>query len=143
MSNPVVSGGTANIGKVLIVAGLIFVVWKVVRKHSNKKPYETIKRSKKQTWYNIHKAAFALATILGFVHFVAVEVDPKYLLSGWILGISMVIMFGQGIYLGFRSGWQPFTGAQDQQYKTMRIVKWILTPIMFLSMVWHFFPTAI
>ena len=143
MSNPLASTILANISKVLIVAGLIFVIWKIFRKRSRKKPYESIQNNKKLIFYNIHKAGFILATILGFVHFMIVEVNPIYNLSGWILGISMLVMSGQGIYLGFQSGWQPFTEDQDKKHKYMRISKWILTPIMFLSLVWHFFPNVI
>ena len=141
MSNPLASSILANIAKVLIVIGLVFMIWKIIKKQSKKRPYENSSSKAKKILYNLHKVGFILATILGFIHALLVDTDSTYLISGWILGGSMIIMSILGIYLGFQSKWQPFVEEQDQQYKIIRIIKWILTPIMFLALIWHFFPT--
>ncbi len=105
--------------------------------------YDELNPKHKLVLFNLHNVGFMIATILGFVHGFVVHEDPSYLVSGWIMGISMLLMSGLGVYLVFQSGWQPFKEEQDKKYKTLRISKWILTLIMLLSLVWHYFPELI
>ena len=140
MSNATVSIITAIISTVLLILGLIYVIWKIITKKSQKSDSVMPISKVKLILYNIHKSASALATILGFVHGFTVEaINQTYVITGWILGFSMIVMTGQGIFLGFQNGWQPFTEEKDQKFKFTRIIKWFLTLLMIITLVGHFF----
>ena len=140
MSNAAVSTITAILSTILLILGLIFLIWKIITKKTQKSDSTNPNSKAKLILYNIHKSASALATILGFVHgFTVATINQTYVITGWILGFSMIIMTGQGIFLGFQNGWQPFTEEKDQKFKFTRVIKWFLTLLMIVALVGHFF----
>jgi uncharacterized membrane protein len=127
----------ADISKILLVVGLIFAILKILNKTKKDKP--TFYEKAKVPLYNLHKVGSILATILAFIHgFTFTPIDPKYILSGWILGLSMVVLSILGIYLGFKSNWKPFDEVQNREFKNLRIIKWILTIIIIVFLAVHY-----
>lgn len=120
----------ADIAKILFVLGLVFLFAKALRK-SEAGYYKTT--------YNLHKAGAALATILGFIHgLTIVPLNQTYVLTGWILGITLLILFLLGVVMGFKSDWIPYNDEQNQRYKVMRIAKWALTILVIAALGAHY-----
>ncbi|WP_371802318.1 hypothetical protein [Candidatus Lokiarchaeum ossiferum] len=139
MSNSTVSTITATLSTILLIIGMIFVIRKIITKKTQKSNSELSAIKSKKILYNLHMSTTALATILGFVHGFTVEtINQTYVITGWILGFSMIVMTSQGIFLGFQNRWHPFSEEEDQKYKFSRIIKWILTFIMIIALVGHF-----
>ncbi len=120
----------ADIAKILFVLGLVFLFAKVLGKRE---------AGYYKTTYNLHKAGAALATILGFVHGLTITpLSQTYVLTGWLLGFALLALFILGVVMGFKSEWIPYDDEQNQNYKGMRIVKWILTVLVVVSLGAHY-----
>jgi hypothetical protein len=119
----------ADIAKILIVLGLIFIVVKALGKRPNY--YSKL--------YILHKAGPGLATVLAFVHgFTYVPISQTYIWTGWFLGLSLLALMFLGIFLGFRSNWIPFDAEKDKKYKTVRMLKWLLTIVVIIALATHY-----
>ncbi len=139
MANAQASTLTANIGLILLVLGIIYIFAKVLSKKGQEGDQKSLYQKVKIPLYNLHKSGTALATILGFVHGAIIEpISRSYAITGWILGLSMILMSILGIYMGFKSDWVPYTKSENKKYKSLRIAKWILTVIMITALLSHY-----
>lgn len=130
---------SVNLAKILLVVGMIYVVVKIITKVINNETFSALYERIKLPLYYLHKAGPVLATILGFIHgFVIVPLNQTYILTGWCLGICMIILSVLGIYLGFKNGWKPLDANQDSEWKKLRAIKWILTFCVFLLLFLHY-----
>ena len=143
MANPQASTITANISVILLVLGVIFIFAKVLSKGTNNADNKSLYDKLKVPLYNFHKSGTALATILGFVHGSLVEpISRAYVITGWTLGGSMLLMSVLGIYMGFKSDWVPYNESENKKFKTLRIVKWVLTLVMIGALPAHYLITG-
>ena len=137
-----VSEITAVISVFLLFIGLIFVVWKIANKKSQKKDGHSSARiySKiEKPFYILHLSASAIGSILSIVH--AVTAEPANVIckiSGWMVLITTHLMFIMGIILGFKNKMQPFGSELDTENKQARRIKWILTIIAIIALFVHF-----
>ncbi len=122
-----------NVAKVLFGIGVLFLFLKLFLT----KKEEKISKSLKLIIYNIHKASFILSTILGFIHgLTIIPINQTYVITGWLFGISTIILCVIGIRMGFKNKWTPYTKEERNKNKKVRSIKWILTilTIAFLGM---------
>ena len=120
----------ADIAKILFVLGLIFLFVKLLKK-KDAGYYNFI--------YNLHKAGPALATILGFAHGITITpLSTNYVWTGWFLGLVLVALLILGAVMGFKSEWIPYNDEQDQEYKLLRVAKWILTILLIVALGAHY-----
>ena len=120
----------ADIAKILFVLGLVFLFVKVLGNRDSGYYSAT---------YNLHKAGAALATLLAFLHGLTIApLSQTYLLTGWLLGFALLALLILGVKMGFNSTWVPYDDEQNQKYKGMRIVKWILTALVIVALGAHY-----
>jgi len=137
-----VSEITAVISVFLLFIGLIFVVWKIINKKSQKKDGHSSARiytKIEKPLYILHLSASAIGSILSIVH--AVTAEPANVIckiSGWMVLITTHLMFIMGIILGFKNKMQPFGSELDTENKQARRIKWILTIIAIIALFVHF-----
>jgi len=119
----------ADIAKILIVLGLIFIIVKGL--------------GKRPSYYNklyiLHKAGPGLGTILAFVHGLTyTPISQTYVWTGWFLGLSLLALMLIGIFLGFKSNWVPFDDDKNKEYRALRLLKWLLTVIVIIALASHY-----
>ncbi|MHA1618531.1 MAG: hypothetical protein ACTSVZ_04555 [Promethearchaeota archaeon] len=137
-----VSELTSMISAILLLLGLVFVVWKIIHKHSQKKGgHSSPKMYTKieKPLYILHLSASAIGTIVAIVH--AITAEPANIacrISGWVVLITTHIMFIMGIIMGLKSKMRPFGSELDAENKQARKIKWILTAIAILALFVHF-----
>jgi hypothetical protein len=127
-----------NISKVLLVLGTVFIITKLVNKQRGDKPDSFHNRNKKLL-YQLHVNGSKIGVILGFVH--GLTISPRasvYLLTGWFLGIVMLVLLGTGAYLSIKQKSRPMTAKDDEVWRTIRLLKWILTFILFPAIGIHY-----
>ncbi|MFX1238550.1 MAG: hypothetical protein ACFFAS_01950 [Promethearchaeota archaeon] len=113
-----------DIAKILFAVGLLSSVFKILFI----KKYNQITDSKKMIICNLHKASFALCIILGFIHgLTIVPVNQTYVLTGWLFGLTTIILMVLGVRMGFQNDWKPYNKEQNSQHGKIRLIKWILT----------------
>ncbi len=138
-----VSEITAFISVFLLMLGIIFVVWKVIHKQSEKKDHESSTRiyaKIKKPLYILHLSASAIGSIISIVHGITAEpVNLTCKISGDIVIVLTHIMFIMGIIMGVKNKMQPYGSELDTKYQKARIVKWILTGITIIALTVHFF----
>lgn len=119
----------ADIAKILVVLGLIFIIVKVLGKRPNY--YNKL--------YILHKAGPGLATVLAFVHGLTyVPISQTYVWSGWFLGLSLLALMFIGIFLGFQSNWIPFDDDKNREFRALRVLKWLLTGLVIIALASHY-----
>lgn len=136
-----VSEITSAISVLLLLLGFVFVVWKIINKQSQKKDGHSSARYVKieKPLYNLHLSASAIGSILAIVHGVTAEsVNILCKISGLISVITANVMVIMGIIMGLKSKMQPFSSELDAENKNVRMIKWILTGIMIISLIIHF-----
>ena len=137
-----VSEITAVISVLLLFIGLIFVVWKIINKKTQKKDGHSSARiytKIEKPLYILHLSASAIGSILSIIH--AVTAEPANVIckiSGWMVLITTHLMFIMGIILGFKNKMQPFGSELDTENKQARRIKWILTIIAIIALFVHF-----
>jgi len=137
-----VSEITAVISVFLLFIGLVFVVWKIINKKSQKKDVHSSARiytKIEKPFYILHLYASAIGSIISIVH--AVTAEPANIvckISGWIVLITTHLMFIIGIILGLKNKMQPFGSELDSENKQARRMKWILTVIAIITLFVHF-----
>ena len=133
---------TAFISVFLLFLGLIFVVWKMINKQSQKKEEHTSARVYKKIekpLYILHLSASAIGSILSIVHGVTAEpVNLVCKISGLILVITTHLMFIMGVIMGVKNKMEPYGSELDTENKKARIIKWILTGITIIALIVHF-----
>ena len=126
----------------LLFIGLIFVVWKIINKKSQKKDEHSSARiytKIEKPLYILHLTASAIGSILSIVH--AVTAEPANVIckiSGWMVLITLHLMSLMGFILGFKNKMQPFGSELDTENKQARRIKWILTIIAIIALFVHF-----
>ncbi|NHI93215.1 MAG: hypothetical protein EAX96_11990 [Candidatus Lokiarchaeota archaeon] len=126
-----------NLSKIFLVIGLVSIFLKIILVKRN---YDQISEKKKLIIYNIHKASFSLSTIFAFIHgFTFVPINRTYIITGWLFGIVMIVLFLIGIKLGFQNNWKPYNEEENSKYKKIRALKWILTLLLMIFLVMHYF----
>ncbi len=114
----------------LVVISLIFLPIKIFRKDLESSRYTIL--------YQVHANAPKLGTILAFVHGLTVAlVDPTRLLTGWGLGISLILLLVLGAFVSIKTKAQPLDDQGDTEWKTVRVVKWVLTVAALVLLVLH------
>ena len=89
--------------------------------------------------YNLHKAGPALATIVAFYHgLTIIPWTQNYVWTGWLLGIVMILLVAIGVIMGFKTEWVPYNDEQDQEFKGIRVVKWLLTLFLIVGVAIHY-----
>jgi hypothetical protein len=128
-----VSSIAALLSLVFFVLGLLFLPVKLLRKDIENSTYRIL--------YKLHLHAPKLATILALLHgFTVSPVVSAYLLSGWILGISLILMLAIGAFLTIKTGSEPLDDQGDVTWKNVRIFKYLLTIVAIISLVLHYIP---
>ncbi|MHA2424673.1 MAG: hypothetical protein ACXAEF_07780 [Candidatus Thorarchaeota archaeon] len=119
-----------EISGILLILGMIFVLAKVLGKRDG--GFYSI-------LYNLHKAGPALATILAFYHGLTITpLNLTYLETGWALGLLMISLVILGAVMGFKSEWIPYTKEQDNEFRILRVLKWILTILVVVALAAHY-----
>ncbi len=119
----------ADIAKILIVLGLIFIVVKGLGKRPGS--YNKL--------YILHKVGPGIATILAFIHgFTYVSISQNYVWTGWLLGLTLLALMSIGIFFGFKSNWVPFGAEENKRFRTLRILKWLLTVLLIIALAAHY-----
>lgn len=127
-----------NISNVFLVLGVVFVVSKYVNKRTEDKPNSFHNRYKRLL-YQLHINGSKIGVIVGFYH--GLTIDPKdqiYLLTGWLLGFVMLVLLGTGAYLSIKQNSQPMTVEDDETWRTIRLVKWFFTFLLFPAIGVHY-----
>ena len=127
---------------IFLALGLIFLLAKMIFKLTKKEVEGSFYGRIRTLLYNSHKATPVLATIFAFIHGIADMItgpaDSMYIITGWILGGSMILMSVMGIVMGFKNKWIPYDNEADKQNLIIRIVKWILTIVMIVFFIGHY-----
>ncbi len=134
-----ISSVSATVGKLSLVAGLLFVVLKIVYKRSNNERFRSFYEGRRTLLYQVHVNVSKLAVFLAFVHgFTVTPIDGTYNITGWLYGVSMVILLGLGAYLSIRNDAKPMDEERDRKWRTLRIAKWILTVLTVFVLLLHY-----
>jgi len=81
-----------------------------------------------------------VAVIFGFIHgIIRSPIDQIYTITGWLFGIVMVILTGLGAFLSIKTNSKPMTCEDDAKWRKIRVIKWILTVLVFPALALHYF----
>jgi len=128
-----------SLSKIFLVIGLVYVIQKVINKkwYQNTTPLFT---KRKQFWYNIHVNISKLSVLAAFAHGLTISpVNQKYLFTGWILGLLMIFLTLLGAFLSIKTSSKPMSQEEDLKWRSIRIIKWILTVTIFPLIALHYF----
>ncbi|MFX1507599.1 MAG: hypothetical protein ACFFDC_16055 [Promethearchaeota archaeon] len=138
----IISTIAVNLAKILVVIGVFCVVLKIINKSCRNQSYNAFYNKMQRPLYHIHVNATKFAIILGFIHgFTITPLDQSYILTGWVLGIVMILLLGFGAWMSIKNKSQPLGEAKDVEWRPIRITKWVLTLSVFLLLVLHYFPS--
>jgi uncharacterized BrkB/YihY/UPF0761 family membrane protein len=65
-------------------------------------------------------------------------IDQTYTITGWVLGIVMVLLMGLGVFLSVKTHSKPMDSQDDLKWRKIRIAKWILTLLVFVALALHY-----
>ena len=89
--------------------------------------------------YKIHVNAPKLTLILAFVHgFTRETINPINIPTGWTLGITLIILTTLGALLSIKNKSEPLDDSGDVEWKTVRIVKWLITVTFIVALSLHY-----
>ena len=126
-----VSSVAAVLALVFLVIGVVFLPLKLLRKDLESSNYKIL--------YRVHVNAPKLALILAFVHgFTRETINPANVPTGWTIGISLILLAVLGALVSFRNKSEPLDEQGDTEWRTVRIVKWILTVVIVLVIALHY-----
>ena len=130
-----------NICKIFLVLALFYPVYKILNKRKlvdgSNSGYHT--STTKRVLYQLHVNGSKVAVIFGFIHgIIRSPIDQTYLITGWLLGIVMVILMGMGAFLSIKNHSKPMNREDDVKWRKIRIIKWILTMLVFLILALHY-----
>ena len=130
---------TVVVCKILLVLGLLYPIYKML----NKKKWQDMSKPQsiiKSVLYQLHINGSKVGVIVGFIHgFIIVPLNQTYTITGWLLGIVMVALLLTGAFLSIKTKSKPMNREDDLKWKKMRISKWILTVLVFLTLALHYF----
>jgi hypothetical protein len=130
-----------NICKIFLVLVLFYPVYKILNKRklkdgSNSSHHTT---TTKRVLYQLHVNGSKVAVIFGFIHgIIRSPINQTYLITGWLLGIVMVILMGLGAFLSIKTHSKLMNREDDVKWRKIRIIKWILTVLVFLALALHY-----
>lgn len=128
----------ANISKVLLVLGTVFLVTKQINKRSGNNTDSFHKRHE-NILYQLHVNGKKIGILLGFVHGFTIESrNVSYIWTGRLLGAVMLVLLGTGAYLSIKQEAKMMTNEDDEVWRTIRVVKWIFTPLLFIAIGLHY-----
>ena len=108
----------------------------------NKRKWQDASRPQsitKRVLYQLHINGSKVAVILGFIHgLIIAPLNQTYTITGWLLGIVMVALLVTGAFLSIKTKSKPMNREDDSKWKKMRISKWILTVLVFLTLALHY-----
>lgn len=143
IENELVSLVTAYLAKIFLVVGLIFLGLKILHKRINNQRLNSFYEGAEKPLYLLHINATKFATILAFVHgFTAGPSSDSYLITGWILGIAMVLLLVLGAWMSIKNKSQPMNEFRDSDWRAVRIIKWLLTGLVILALASHYLWTS-
>jgi len=129
---------TVNVCKIFLVLALLYPIYKIV----NKKKWEAASAPPsivKRVLYQLHINGSKVAVIVGFIHGILIApLNQTYTITGWLLGIVMVALLGTGAFLSIKTKSKPMNREDDLKWKKIRISKWILTVLVFLTLALHY-----
>ena len=129
----------ATIAKISLVLGFVFVVLKIMYKRSQNQKYRAFYEQRRSLLYQVHVNVSKLAVFSAFIHgFIVTQMDQIYSITGWLLGVAMVILLGLGAFLSIKNDSKPMDEESDQKWKTIRIVKWIFTVAVVIFLLLHY-----
>ena len=138
----IISTITVNLAKILVVIGVFCVILKIINKTIGNHSYNAFYTKIQRPLYHIHVNATKFAIILGFVHgFTVIPLDVSYIITGWALGIVMILLLGFGVWMSIKTKSQPLSVDKDLEWRPIRITKWGLTLSVFFLLFLHFFPS--
>jgi membrane protease YdiL (CAAX protease family) len=108
-----------------LVLALIFVVGKIAgtKKGNQVSYYEKSKRP----LYVLHIVGGALATIFIFTYQGMISPTVMQIVADGILGIALLVLLIGGIIFIIKTHFKPMDEAQNQKFKSLRVVMWIFT----------------
>jgi uncharacterized protein YneF (UPF0154 family) len=128
----------ANVSKVLLVLGTVFLVTKQVNKRSGDNPRSLHNRFK-VLLYQLHVNGKKIGILLGFVHGFTIEPrNVTYVWTGRLLGLCMLVLLGTGAYLSIKQQSSIMTPEDDETWRTIRLLKWMFTPLLFIEIGLHY-----
>jgi len=87
----------------------------------------------------VHVNVSKLAVFLAFVHgFTVTPMDGTYSVTGWLNGVTMVVLLGLGAYLSIKNDAKPMDEEGDVKWRTLRVVKWVLTVLAVFFLLLHY-----
>jgi hypothetical protein len=133
------SSTLATIAKLSLVLGSVFVVLKIVYKRTGNKRYRAFYERWGSPLYRVHVNVSKLAVFAAFIHgFTVKPADQIFSVTGWILGLSLVILLGTGAFLSIKNDSRPMDEEGDRRWRTIRMVKWILTAAVIPLLLLHY-----
>jgi len=80
-----------------------------------------------------------VAVIFGFLHgIIGSPVNLRYAITGWLFGVVMVTQMGLGTFLSIKTKSKPMNREDDVKWRRIRIIKWILTALVFPALALHY-----
>jgi hypothetical protein len=80
-----------------------------------------------------------IGILLGFLHGFTIEPrNATYIMTGRLLGLIMLVLLATGAYLSIKQKSREMTPEEDQTWRTIRLIKWIFTPILFIAIALHY-----
>jgi len=129
---------TLNTCKIFLVLSVVYPVYKILNKRKLREgsnSYSTTKR----VLYQLHVNGSKVAVIFGFIHGIIIsQIDQIYTITGWLFGILMVIQMGLGTFLSIKTKSKPMNREDNVKWRKIRIIKWILTMLVFLALALHY-----
>lgn len=129
---------TVNICKIFLVLSLFYPVYKILNKGKllgGSNSYGTTKR----VLYQLHVNGSKVAVIFAFIHGLIIPpIDQIYTITGWLLGIVMIILGALGAFLSIKTNSKPMSREDDAKWRKIRLIKWILTVLVFLVLALHY-----
>jgi hypothetical protein len=116
---------------VFLIIGVIFLPLKFLRRDQENSNYRLL--------YKVHVNAPKLSLILAFVHgFTRETVNPANIPTGWTIGITLLILAVLGALISIKTSSEPLDEQGDSEWRTVRIVKWIVTIVIIVVVAFHY-----
>ena len=129
---------TVNVCKILLVLALFYPIYKILNKRKLQDGSNSHSATKR-VLYQLHVNGSKVAVISGVIHgLIITTLDQIYTITGWLLGIVMVALLVLGAFLSIKTNSKPMNREDDVKWRKIRIIKWILTVLVFLILALHY-----
>lgn len=130
---------TVDACNIFLILGLPYPIYKIITKKKWQDASKPSPSITKRVLYQSHIIGPIVSVMAGFIHgLIITPWSQAYVTTGWLLGIVMVALGVTGAFLGIQTKFKPMTGDDDARWKKMRIAKWILTVLVFLTLALHY-----